>query len=143
MTIGYYNTWTEEIFDSSEIDEDTTSTEIANTEDSVSEMSPGHGPSHDMGTSRGLDFISSSGYPQIEFGYDGETEEEEEDSDDDDSTSLDGHGHNGKTSPVKHHLVRDRLPIVPWTTDVLLALYFILCPYITTSRQCLQSRQCC
>ncbi|KAE8446644.1 hypothetical protein EG329_011837 [Mollisiaceae sp. DMI_Dod_QoI] len=106
--VRYYNTWTEEIFDGSEIDEDPTSTEIANTEDSVSEMSPGHGPSHGMGTSRGLDFISSSGYPQIEFGYDGETEEEEEDSDDDDSTSLDGHGHNGKTSPVKHHLAQKR-----------------------------------
>ena len=108
MPIGYYNTWTEEIYNGSEVDEDATSTEVATTEHSVSQISPGHGPSLDIGTSGGLDFISSRGYPEIEFGYSGESEDDaisdDDDDDDDDSTSLDEEGHHGK-SPVKNNLV--------------------------------------
>lgn len=69
-------------------------------------MSPGHGPSLEIGTSGGLDFISSRGYPEIEFGYSGESEDDTiSDDDDDESTSLDDEGPNGK-SPVKNDLVR-------------------------------------
>lgn len=105
--VRYYNTWTEEIYDGSEIDEDATSTEVATSEDFISEMSPGHGPSLDIGTSGGLDFISSRGYPEIEFGYSGESEDDAISDDDDESTSLDDEGPNGK-SPVKSNLIQKR-----------------------------------
>lgn len=95
--LGYYNTWTEEISDGSEIDDDTTTTEAV-TEDSVSEMSPGAGPHIEFGNSTGgLDFMSSSGYPQIEFGYDDATDEDDESDDEDDaSISQDGEAANGE-----------------------------------------------
>jgi translation initiation factor 2-alpha kinase 4 len=53
-------------------------------------MSPGTGPNIEFGASTGgLDFMSSSNYPQIEFGYDGSEsdEDEDEDEDKDDSTN--------------------------------------------------------
>ncbi|TVY28611.1 eIF-2-alpha kinase [Lachnellula hyalina] len=87
--VRYYNTWTEEVVDTSEADEDTTTTEAATTEDSVSAMSPGTGPNIEFGVSTGgLDFMSSSGYPQIEFGYDdGSDAVEDSEEEDDDSTN--------------------------------------------------------
>ncbi|PVH78652.1 Serine/threonine-protein kinase [Cadophora sp. DSE1049] len=95
--VRYYNTWTEELYDGSEMDEDATTTEAATTEDSISDISPGTGPNIEFGVSTGgLDFMSSSGYPQIEFGYDdAEDEEDEEDDDDDDSTNPDVQSPNG------------------------------------------------
>jgi translation initiation factor 2-alpha kinase 4 len=97
LQLGYYNTWTEEVPDVSETDEETTSTEVATTEDSVSEMSPGTGPNIEFGVSTGgLDFMSSSGYPQIEFGYDDASDKDEEsDDEDENSTSPDDQGANG------------------------------------------------
>lgn len=95
---GYYNTWTEEINDVSETDEDATTTEAATTEESVSEMSPGTGPNIEFGISTGgLDFMSSSGYPQIEFGYDDASDNEEDSGEDEDeiSTNPDVQGPNG------------------------------------------------
>ncbi|KAF4636697.1 hypothetical protein G7Y89_g1387 [Cudoniella acicularis] len=69
--VRYYNTWTEEVLDSSETDDDLTTTDAAMTERSESEVSPGMGPDIEFGVSTGgLDFMSSSGYPQVEFGYD-------------------------------------------------------------------------
>ena len=93
-TLGYYNTWTEEVSDVFETDDDTATTDATATEDSVSEMSPGTGPSIEFGASTGgLDFMSSSGYPQVEFGYDegSETDDdfEENDSEEDDAMSPD------------------------------------------------------
>ncbi|TVY91069.1 eIF-2-alpha kinase [Lachnellula willkommii] len=87
--VRYYNTWTEEVLDASETDEDTTTTEAATTEDSGSAMSPGTGPNIEFGVSTGgLDFMSSSGYPQIEFGYDDGSEAvEDSEEEDDDSTN--------------------------------------------------------
>ncbi len=65
---GYYNTWTEEVPDFSETDDDLTNTDVATTEDSLSEISPGMGPNIEFEASTGgLDFMSSSGYPQIEY----------------------------------------------------------------------------
>jgi translation initiation factor 2-alpha kinase 4 len=67
---GYYNTWTEEVPDVSETDDDTTATDVATTEDSVSEISPGAELNVEFGNSTGgLDFMSSSGYPQIEYDH--------------------------------------------------------------------------
>jgi hypothetical protein len=41
---GYYNTWTEEVPDVSETDDELTATDVATTEDSISDVSPGTGP---------------------------------------------------------------------------------------------------
>jgi len=77
------------------VDEDT-ATDGATTDYSVSELSPG-GPDIEFGVSTGgLDFMSSSGYPQIEFGYDDATDEDDGDSDSEDETpSTDGQPPNG------------------------------------------------
>jgi translation initiation factor 2-alpha kinase 4 len=79
--VRYYNTWTEEVSDSTETDDETTST----FDESNSVISPsGGGPDIEFGASTGgLDFISSSGYPQIEFGY-GSDEDSTTEADDDD-----------------------------------------------------------
>lgn len=90
-SIGYYNTWTEELYDGSELDEDATTTEAATTEDSVSDMSPGAGASNGFGASTGgLDFMSSSGYPHIEFGYDGASDNDEDEDEDDEDDESEG-----------------------------------------------------
>ncbi len=89
--LGYYNTWTEEVFDGGDTHEGSTSGEAVITEDSVSGVSPGGGPHVEFGTSTGgLDFMSSSGYPQIVFGDDDDDDESdsEEDSDEENSTIL-------------------------------------------------------
>jgi translation initiation factor 2-alpha kinase 4 len=81
----------------SETDEETTSTEVATTDNSVSEMSPGTGPNVEFGVSTGgLDFMSSSGYPQIEFGYDDASDKDEvSDEEDENSTNPDDQDANG------------------------------------------------
>jgi eukaryotic translation initiation factor 2-alpha kinase 4 len=60
-------------------------------------MSPGTGPNIEFGVSTGgLDFMSSSGYPQIEFGYDDASDNDEEsDVEDENSTSPDDQAANG------------------------------------------------
>jgi hypothetical protein len=61
----------------------------------VSEISPGDGVDIQFGVSTGgLDFMSSSGYPQIEFGYDDATDEDEESDSIDESTDPDQQGAN-------------------------------------------------
>lgn len=83
--VRYYNTWVEEIPDQSDTEGDT-STEDMNTEDSRETIS--QDPAIQFATSTGgLDFMSSSGYPQVEFGYD--DSEAEEDSEDDDEEGSD------------------------------------------------------
>ncbi|PBP24200.1 protein kinase [Diplocarpon rosae] len=92
--VRYYNTWTEELYDASELDEDAT------TENSDSEMSLGTGPNVDFGISTGgLDFMSSTGYPQVAFGYDDESDEDKDsdEEDDNDSTSPGVQSPNGAT----------------------------------------------
>ncbi|RFU35895.1 hypothetical protein B7463_g467, partial [Scytalidium lignicola] len=92
--VRYYNTWTEEVFDNSETDDDVT-TEGRETDDGVSQQSADSGPNIDFGASTGgLDFMSSSGYPQIEFGYD-EGSDTDEDNEANDFTSSDGNIING------------------------------------------------
>ncbi|EKD13488.1 protein kinase [Drepanopeziza brunnea f. sp. 'multigermtubi' MB_m1] len=89
--VRYYNTWTEELYGGSESDEDATTTDAA-TEDSASESSPEIGPSIEFGVGTGgLDFMSSRGYPHIEFGFDDGSDEDEdsgEDEESDDSSSA-------------------------------------------------------
>ncbi len=62
--VRYYNTWTEEVPEISDNDDDTIST----LEGSAGVLFPG--PNIEFGASTGdLDFISSSGFPAVEFGY--------------------------------------------------------------------------
>ena len=95
--VRYYSTWTEEVPDISETDDDASTNEAATTEDSVSEVSPGTGPVIEFGTSTGgLDFMSSTGLPQIEFDYDEDSEtESDQDAEDEDSTNPDEQAING------------------------------------------------
>jgi hypothetical protein len=70
-------------------------------------MSPGTGPNIEFGISTGgLDFMSSSGYPQIEFGYDEASDNEEDSGEDEDevSTNPDEQGPNGGGNQ-RHNLV--------------------------------------
>ncbi|KAG4034370.1 hypothetical protein MFRU_003g03380 [Monilinia fructicola] len=103
--VRYFSTWTEEVPDFSETDDDNTTTDAA-TEESMSNNSPGRSESHiEFGTSTGgLDFMSTSGY-QIEFGYDEATDsddddddedddDEDEDEDDEESAEPNGHARN-------------------------------------------------
>ncbi|KAL2068186.1 hypothetical protein VTL71DRAFT_16284 [Oculimacula yallundae] len=115
--VRYYNTWTEELYNGSELDEDASTTEEATntedaTEDSVSEVSPGTGPHIEFGVSTGgLDFMSSNGYPQVEFGYDGVSDESDDESDedeDDESTNPDVSSPNGVGNQRPDLAVRTR-----------------------------------
>lgn len=99
-------------------EDSTTGTDIGRTQDSFSDegdddsddMSPGTGPDIEFGVSTGgLDFMSSTGYPQIEFGYDDVSDgDEDSDSGNDESTSPDDQGpkDNGRVQPnlVSYHL---------------------------------------
>ncbi|KAM3080996.1 eukaryotic translation initiation factor 2-alpha kinase [Clarireedia jacksonii] len=95
--VRYFNTWTEEVPDFLETDDETTTTDAA-TEESLSHISPGSGPNIEFGTSTGgLDFMSTSGY-QIEFGFDETTDsddddDEDEDEDDEESAEPNDNGH--------------------------------------------------
>lgn len=87
--VRYYNTWLEEIpeYDAAEGE---TSTTGDGTEDSVTTVS--HDVNIEFGVSsrsRGLDFMESSGFPQVEFGYEESSSEEEYEAggDDDESSS--------------------------------------------------------
>ncbi|KAM0315688.1 hypothetical protein ACHAO8_003740 [Botrytis cinerea] len=93
--VRYFSTWTEEVPDLSETDDENTTTDAA-TEESISNTSPGgSGPHVEFATSTGgLDFMSTSGY-QIEFGYDEATDSDDEsdDDDEDDEYSAEPNGH--------------------------------------------------
>ncbi|KAH8683018.1 anticodon binding domain of tRNAs-domain-containing protein [Tricladium varicosporioides] len=96
--VRYYNTWLEEVLDAAEAEEDMASTEVATTEASMSEISPGMGENVEFGVSTGgLDFMSSSGYPQVEFGYDDGSDaiEDSEDSDDESTNPSEQHQNGG------------------------------------------------
>lgn len=102
---GYYNTWTEEVHDAPETDDDFTTTNTT-TADSVSELTP-EDINVEFGVSTGgLDFMSSSGYPQVEFGYDegsgSEMDDAEDGEDEEDSTGVKSHmiPNNGRNNLV-------------------------------------------
>lgn len=104
--VRYFNTWTEEVPDLSETDDDNTTTDAA-TEES-SNVSLGGSESHiEFGTSTGgLDFMSTSGY-QVEFGYDeaSDSDDEDEDDDDDDDDDEDSVERNGHARNRGHECV--------------------------------------
>ncbi|EDN91219.1 hypothetical protein SS1G_00622 [Sclerotinia sclerotiorum 1980 UF-70] len=95
--VRYFNTWTEEVPDLSETDDDNTTTDAA-TEESSNVSLGGSEPHIEFGTSTGgLDFMSTSGY-QVEFGYDeasdsDDEDEDDDDDDDDDEDSVERNGH--------------------------------------------------
>lgn len=78
--VRYYTAWPEEdIPGFPEVEEDESTTFGEDESDSGSEFSPGIDETADMnGSTGGLDFISSSGYPKIEFGSDEDFEEDDD-----------------------------------------------------------------
>lgn len=90
--VRYYNTWYEELPDVLDTDGET-STEDMTTEDTREDLS-GDIDIQFATSTGGLDFMSSSGFPQVEFGYDesdGSDDDEDgnEDEEDEDEDSSD------------------------------------------------------
>ncbi|TKA68310.1 hypothetical protein B0A55_08607 [Friedmanniomyces simplex] len=79
--VRYFSTWVEDDFSGGIVEDATTTTD--ETADDATEETTSEGPRMDFGFSSagGLDFVSSSGYPQIEFGDD-DSENEAEAADD-------------------------------------------------------------
>ncbi|KAK4250333.1 kinase-like domain-containing protein [Corynascus novoguineensis] len=108
--VRYYNTWLEEVPDYSDTDGDT-STEGPDT--SKGTVSRSINIEFTESKSRGLDFMSSSGHPYIEFGYgsaiddDDDDEEEEENEDDEDDVSSSDED----TSTLNSKAPRDQLMV--------------------------------
>ncbi|KAL2163091.1 hypothetical protein VTH06DRAFT_6927 [Thermothelomyces fergusii] len=108
--VRYYNTWLEEVPDYSDTDGDT-STEGPET--SKETVSRSINIEFTESKSRGLDFMSSSGHPYIEFGYgsaieddyDDDEDDEDEDEDEDISSS------DGDTSTLNSRAAKDRLAV--------------------------------
>jgi eukaryotic translation initiation factor 2-alpha kinase 4 len=97
--VRYFSTWVEnDISGATSEDDSTIGTTTAEDEESEDESSDS--PRMDFGyQSTGLDFVSSSGYPNIEFGDDDEDDENESESSDD-KTAEDNDGNmNGSTAP--------------------------------------------
>ncbi|KAM7217902.1 Serine/threonine-protein kinase GCN2 [Rhypophila decipiens] len=87
--VRYYNTWLEEVPGYAESETDT-STDGQGTEDSRGTLLQDINIEFAESKSRGLDFMSSSGHPDIEFGYEsgeGDEDDDEEDEDEKDSSS--------------------------------------------------------
>ncbi|RYO79690.1 hypothetical protein DL762_008049 [Monosporascus cannonballus] len=105
--VRYYNTWLEEIPDLSDHDSETSSEDLDShkSRDTVSQ-----GLEIEFAASTGgLDFISSSGYPNIEFGYDESASEEEEEPEEDDE---DFDGDSDEEAPSRRDQLAD-LPAPP------------------------------
>jgi translation initiation factor 2-alpha kinase 4 len=100
--VRYFNAWTEEIREVS----DTEDNESSTLDESVSAAISG--PNIEFGVSTGgLDFISSSGYPDIQFGYesneDAISEEEDETETEDDETSSQSQNNAAIVQPPDGH----------------------------------------
>lgn len=82
--VRYYNTWLEEIPDFDGDGETSTEQGTEYSRDTVS-----HSVNIEFGaSSRGLDFMSSSGYPEVQFGYDDSgSDDDDDDADEDDESS--------------------------------------------------------
>ncbi|POS85437.1 hypothetical protein EPUL_003931 [Erysiphe pulchra] len=86
--VRYYNTWTEEISDWFETDENTTENDSIAIFNSSENLEATNSSSIECcDNTVGLDFMSSSNYPQIEFGYDDVTDEEDHDSSDSENSN--------------------------------------------------------
>ena len=110
--VRYYNTWLEEIPDFSDTEGDT-STEGPGT--SRGTMSRSINIEFTESKSRGLDFMSSSGHPYIEFGDDGSAIDDDEDDEDDEGEGEgdddDGSSSDGDTSTLNSKMPRSQLAV--------------------------------
>lgn len=80
--VRYFGAWIEEDATGAVLEDSTTETETAT--ETITEDGESHGPRMDFGyqSTGGLDFISSAGHPQIEFGDDSESDAEDEEDED-------------------------------------------------------------
>jgi translation initiation factor 2-alpha kinase 4 len=106
--VRYFNTWLEEIPDFSDTDGDT-STEGATTEASRGTMSQSINIEFAESKSRGLDFMSSSGHPYIEMGYESAIESDEDD--DDEEADSDASSSDEDTSTLNSRAPKDQLAV--------------------------------
>ncbi|KAK3713919.1 eukaryotic translation initiation factor 2-alpha kinase [Vermiconidia calcicola] len=85
--VRYFSTWVEEDASGVVIDDSTTDTGTAT--ETITEEDDSEEPRMDFGyqSTGGLDFVSSAGYPQVEFGDDSENESLEEEDDDESESS--------------------------------------------------------
>ena len=86
--VRYFSTWVEENTSGGAIDDASTDTGTAT--ETITEEDASDGPRMDFGyqSTGGLDFVSSAGYPQVDFGEDSESEVSDQDDDDDDDGLL-------------------------------------------------------
>ena len=79
--VRYFGAWIEEDSSGAVLEDSTTETETAT--ETITEEGESDGPRIDFGyqSTGGLDFISSAGYPQIEFGDDSESDADVDDDD--------------------------------------------------------------
>ena len=82
--VRYFSTWVEEDTSGAVLEDSTTETETAT--ETITEEEDSNGPRMDFGyqSTGGLDFVSSAGYPQIDFGEDSESEDSEQGQNDND-----------------------------------------------------------
>ncbi|KAL2262831.1 hypothetical protein VTK26DRAFT_9352 [Humicola hyalothermophila] len=107
--VRYYNTWLEETPEFS--DEGDTSTEGATTETSRGTISQSINIEFTESKSRGLDFMSSSGHPDIEFGYDSAVDEENDEEDEGDESDDSSSSDEEDTSTPQNKASRERLAV--------------------------------
>lgn len=108
--VRYYNTWLEEVPDFSDAEGDT-STEGPATETSRDTISRKINIEFAESRSRGLDFMSSSGHPYIEFGYDSAIDDDDDDEEEDDQGGDGDSSSDEDTSTTDERVPRDHLAI--------------------------------
>ncbi|KAF2106787.1 kinase-like protein [Lophiotrema nucula] len=127
--VRYYTAWPEEESAGfSETDADGSTSFTADNSESSSDVSPNDTGDQRYGRSTGgLDFISSSGYPKIEFGSEGESDDEDDgvvfgaDSDDEQGTTSPG----GPPSPlVKKRTASSSHHVRPTRTTLYIQMEF-------------------
>jgi translation initiation factor 2-alpha kinase 4 len=107
--VRYFNTWLEEIPDFD--DEGNASTTEMGTDYSQDDTISHSVNIEFAASSRGLDFMSSSGYPEVQFGYDDSEEESEDDQtdgDDDETSSEEDNSEAGDKFPGPDHQLTKR-----------------------------------
>ncbi|KAF2795299.1 Serine/threonine-protein kinase [Melanomma pulvis-pyrius CBS 109.77] len=125
--VRYYTAWPEEeASGASESDDDGSTTFSADDSDSEADISPG-----DTGVGRstgGLDFISSSGYPKVEFGSDDESENDDDgavvfgsDSEDDEGTTSNA---DAQSPLAKKRTLSNSIPARPVKTILYIQMEF-------------------
>ncbi|RKF80051.1 eIF-2-alpha kinase GCN2 [Golovinomyces cichoracearum] len=81
--VRYYNTWTEDVSDELELDENMSEADLSTIESITTNKTTVRSPNIEFyDTTVGLDFMSSNKYPQVEFCYDDVSDEDVEEDDD-------------------------------------------------------------